>query len=247
MSTMRAALICSVAFLALQASLVAQVRAKPLLRAADVKRPNVLTDAEKKQGFKLLFDGETAAGWSSWKTKKPLKLDKWTVWAETLTLSKGGGDIYTTEKYENFELKLDWKTKGNGGILFRVDTAVKGPIYKVAPEMQIERTGGKGSTTAGGLYALYDIECEGEKIIHPDGWNSVTIRIVDGHGTHWFNGKKIADYQIGSDDWNARVAKSKFKNWKGFGETANGHIGLQDHGAKISFRNIKIRRLKSKK
>ena len=108
MSTMRAALICSVAFLALQASLVAQVRAKPLLRAADVKRPNVLTDAEKKQGFKLLFDGETAAGWSSWKTKKPLKLDKWTVWAETLTLSKGGGDIYTTETYENFELKQDW-------------------------------------------------------------------------------------------------------------------------------------------
>ncbi|MAG55615.1 MAG: glycosyl hydrolase [Planctomycetes bacterium] len=241
MSNTRAAAICCFTLLALQASLVAQVLAKPQLK------PNTLTKAEKKQGFKLLFDGKSAAGWNSWRTKKALKFGKWSVEDQALTLGRGGGDIYTTEKYENFELMLEWKTTGNGGILIRVDPSVKGPIYKVAPEMQIERTGGKGSTSAGGLYALYDIECEGEKIIHPNGWNKVTIRIVDGHGIHWFNGKKVADYKIGSDDWNARVAKSKFKNWKGFGETANGHIGLQDHGAKISFRNVKIRRLSSKR
>jgi hypothetical protein len=206
---------------------------------------NSLSDEEAKAGWKLLFDGKTVDGWNSWKTKEPLEAGAWTVEDGALTLSgKGGGDIYTPEKYENFELMLEWKTEGNSGILFRVNPEVAGPIYKVAPEMQIERSGGKGSTSAGGLYALYDIECEGEKVIHPDGWNSVKIRLVNGHGTHWFNGKQVADYEIGSDDWNAKVAKSKFKDWKGFAETANGHIGLQDHGAKVSFRNIKIRRVK---
>ncbi len=203
--------------------------------------PNTLSGEEKAAGWKLLFDGKSAANWSSWKTKKPLELDKWTANDGTLTLNRGGGDIYTTETFENYELVLEWKTTGNSGILFRVDPSVAGPIYKVAPEMQIERSSGKNSTSAGGLYALYEIDCEGDKVIHPDGWNTVKIRMVKGHGTHWFNGKQVADYTIGSDDWNARVAKSKFKSWKGFAETANGHIGLQDHGAKVSFRNIKIR------
>ncbi len=202
---------------------------------------NTLSGEEKAAGWKLLFDGKSAANWSSWKTKKPLELDKWTANDGTLTLNRGGGDIYTTETFENYELVLEWKTTGNSGILFRVDPSVAGPIYKVAPEMQIERSSGKTSTSAGGLYALYEIDCEGDKVIHPDGWNTVKIRMVKGHGTHWFNGKQVADYIIGSDEWNARVAKSKFKSWKGFAETANGHIGLQDHGAKVSFRNIKIR------
>jgi len=208
--------------------------------------PNTLSKKEKADGWKLLFDGKSAAGWSSWKTKKPLELGKWTAADGALNLSRGGGDIYTTDAYENYELKLEWKTTGNSGILFRVNPAAGGPIYKVAPEMQIERSGGKSSTSAGGLYALYEISCEGDKVIHPKGWNTVKIRMVNNHGTHWFNGKQVADYTIGSDDWKARVAKSKFRSWKGFAETANGHIGLQDHGAKVSFRNIKIRTVKGK-
>lgn len=216
--------------------------------AADEAPANTLTEKEKADGWKLLFDGKSAAGWNSWKSKKPLELGKWVVEDGALTLAgRGAGDIYTAYTFENYELSLEWKTTGNSGILIRVDPSAGGPIYKVAPEMQIERSKGKGSTSAGGLYALYEIACEGEKVIHPDGWNKVKIRMVDGHGTHWFNGKQVADYQIGSEDWNARVAKSKFKNWKGFGETAKGHIGLQDHGAKVSFRNVKIRQLDGKK
>ncbi|MFP6858553.1 MAG: DUF1080 domain-containing protein [Roseibacillus sp.] len=205
---------------------------------------NSLTDQEKKEGWTLLWDGKSAKGWSSWKTKKPLELGAWSIKDGALTLGKGGGDIYTTEAYENFELSLEWKTKGNSGILIRVNPAVPGPIYKVAPEMQIERSKGKGSTDAGGLYALYPIECEGEKKINPNGWNSVKIRLVKGKGTHWFNGVKINEYEIGSKDWNAKVAASKFAKWEGFAETKKGHIGLQDHGAEVAFRNVKIRRIK---
>ena len=83
--------------------------------------PNTLTEQEKADGWQLLFDGKSADQWSSWKTKKPLELDKWTIEDGTLTLNRGGGDIYTTKTYENYELVLEWKTTGNSGILIRVD------------------------------------------------------------------------------------------------------------------------------
>ena len=206
---------------------------------------NVLTRAEKKEGWKLLFDGKSTSGWHSWKTKKPLEAGAWGVEDGSLTLmKKGAGDIYTSEAYENYELSLEWKTKGNSGILIRVNPEAGGPIYKVAPEMQIERSKGKKSTDAGGLYALYPIAVDGEKKIQPEGWNTVRIRMVDGKGTHWFNGQKVAEYQIGSEDWNKKVAASKFATWKGFAETKKGHVGLQDHGAQVSFRNVKIKEVK---
>ena len=205
---------------------------------------NTLSEKEKADGWELLFDGKSTKGWMSWKTKKRLKAGAWAVEDGVLVKGKGGGDIYTKKAYENFEMSLEWKTEGNSGILIRVNPEVKGPIYKVAPEMQIERSKGKKSTDAGGLYALYEIDCEGEKKIDPEGWNSVKIRLVEGKGMHWFNGVKVAEDEIGSEDWNARMAKSKFKDWKGFAETKNGHIGLQEHGAKVSFRNVKIRVVK---
>lgn len=204
---------------------------------------NTLTEKEKAEGWKLLFDGKTATGWNSWRTKKPLQLGKWTVEDEALTLTKGGGDIYTAEAFENFELVMEWKTTGNSGILIRVNPKAKGPIYGVAPEMQIERRLGKSDTSTAALYDIYPVE--GKPSIHPNGWNTVRIRMVDGVGTHWFNGEKVYTYRIGSDDWNKRIANSKWKKTKGFGLTEKGHIGLQDHGAKVAFRNIKVRVLKS--
>ena len=210
---------------------------------------NVLSDKEKKEGWKLLFDGKTMNGWNTWRTKKAVATDKWVVKDGMMTLTKGGGDIYTAEPYENYELYLEWKTQGNSGILIRVDPSTKGPIYGVAPEVQIIPDGPKSlkSTSAGGLYALYEMKVK-EKKINPKGWNSVRIRLVDGKGTHWFNGLKVYEYQIGSDEWKARVKTSKFKKKVDtFGMTAKGHIGLQDHGQSVSFRNVKIRVLESDK
>ena len=187
--------------------------------------------------WKQLFDGKTLNGWMSWRTKKPLKEGGWQVKDGTLHHSKRGGDIYTAEAFENFELELEWKTTGNSGIFIRVDTNAKGAIYSLAPEMQIMRR------NAGQLYALYPPTKK--PTIHADGWNKVKIRLVNGHGTHWLNGQKLYEYQIGSQDWNKRVAKSKFKkNIKHFGMKAKGHIGFQDHGASVSFRNIRIRTIK---
>jgi len=203
--------------------------------------PNTLTKHDISDGWKLLFDGKTTKGWNSWGTKKPLTPGKWTIADGVLTLGKGGGDIYTSEAFENFELVLEWKTMGNSGILIRVDPQAGGAIYSVAPEMQIERKMGTSDTATAALYDIYPVQ--GKPAINADSWNMVRIRMLNGKGTHWFNGIKVYSYHIGSDDWNKRIANSKWRNKSGFGETVKGHIGLQDHGASVSFRNIKIREI----
>ena len=216
---------------------------------AGAQEPNTLTEAEKNAGWKLLFDGKTLAGWNSWKSKKALTDGVWTVRDGALSLTgRGGGDIYTAKAYENYEFSLEFKTQGNSGILLRVDPSSGGPIYGVAPEIQVMRDNPKAlkSTSTGGLYALYDIELE-EKVFHPDGWNEIRVKLVNGHGTTWMNGKKLYEYRIGSEDWKARVRKSKFKKVVDtFGMTVKGHIGLQDHGNVVAFRNLKIRKLPAK-
>lgn len=195
-------------------------------------------------GWTPLFDGRTLAGWNHWSTRAPLEAGAWQAKDGILRLTgKGGGDIYTAAAYENYELSLEWKTTGNSGILLRVDPSHQGKIWNKAPELQINNDdpSSTGSTSAGGVYQLYGFE--EPKVFDPDGWNAVRVRCRDGRFTVWLNGQQTADFQVGSKDWKERVAKSKFAKFSGFGELTRGHIGLQDHGAPVDFRNLKIREL----
>ena len=206
---------------------------------------NSLTDAEAKEGWKLLFDGKSTDGWIRWGSHKPLdETSKWKVKDGALAITgKGAGDIYTSEAFENYQLEMEWMSKGNSGILFRVDPSHKGAIWNKAPEMQVNRENNPrnlGSTSAGGLYQLYNIQGP-EKIVHGDGWNSVSVKLKNDHATFLFNGRKAYEFTFGSDDWKARVAKSKFRKYEGFAGLKKGHIGLQDHGAPVSYRNIRIK------
>ena len=211
---------------------------------------NTLTSKEKAEGWQLLFDGKSLAGWNSWRSKAALKEGAWKAIDGNLALTgRGGGDIYTAKSYKNYEFTVEWKTEGNSGILLRVDPSSKGPIYGVAPESQIlnDKPTSLSSTSAGGLYALYEMTVPKKKI-NVKGWNHVRISIVNNKGTHWFNGQKVVEYEIGSKEWKKRVGKSKFKKVVDkFGMTENGHIGFQDHGAKVMFRNVKIREIKAEK
>src|SRR5207302_9386855 len=94
-------------------------------------------------------------------------------------------------------------------------------------------------TSAGSCYALY---APTKDVAKPVGeWNHVRLLVDGKHVEHWLNGEKVVEYDLGSDDWNQRLAKSKFADAKRFGKNDKGHIDLQDHGDEVAYRNIKIR------
>ncbi len=221
----------------------ASAEAQPV---AQVESPmNTLTGAEREAGWELLFDGRSTDGWRGYMMETIP--DGWQVLDGELTRVGRGRDIITTEQFANFDLTLEWKVErgGNSGILFR---AVEGPdqIYMGAPEMQIlddeNHADGRSPLTAvGSNYALHPAP---PGLAHPVGeWNSVRILVDGNHVEHWLNGVRTVEYELGSVDWLERVAASKFSQWPEYGQASRGHIGLQEHGDVVAFRNIKIRRL----
>jgi len=187
--------------------------------------------------YKELWRGYANEGWPK----------GWKVEDGVLSRVGGGGDIMTKDKYADFELNLEWKISkdGNSGILYRVRTGDDAPYYS-GPEYQVldndgHQDGKNMSTSSGALYALYAPE---EDFTKPVGqWNQARIVVKDNHVEHWLNGHRTAEAHLGSDEWNERVANSKFKDWEQFGKTAEGHIALQDHGNPVWYRNISVRSL----
>lgn len=213
---------------------------------------NQLTEKEKKAGWKLLFDGKTLAGWKGFKKDTVGKY--WKASEGTLHLSQGGaGDVMSVEQYENFELKLDWKIAegGNSGIFWGViESADYNNTYETGPEMQVldddkhpdAKNGKDGNHKAG---ALYDMIPAANKKLKKAGveFNQVVIKKLNNNVEFFLNGVKVVSFAQGSPAWDKMVAYSKFNGWKGFGKFAKGHIALQDHGDKVWYKNIKIRRL----
>ena len=207
-------------------------------------KPNTLTAAEKAAGWKLLFDGKTTAGWRGFKQAEIGP--GWNV-ADGVLLPdpKVAHDIITTDKFENFELTFDWRISkgGNSGVMFHV-IEVGDETYESGPEYQIldNSRGEPPLEQAGGLFALYAPTMD---MTRPVGeFNHARIVVDHGKVQHWLNGMMVAQYEIGSPDFKARVAASKFKAWPQFAASPGGHIALQNHGDAVAYRNIKIRVLK---
>ncbi|MDQ3623856.1 MAG: DUF1080 domain-containing protein [Verrucomicrobiota bacterium] len=208
---------------------------------------NQMSDTEKTDGWKLLFDGKDAAQW--WRGYKKEKLpEQWGVEDGALVLRKSGGDIITRDQFESFELSIDWKISkgGNSGIMFKVLETDDRP-WKTGPEIQIQdNKDGKDPQKSGWMYGLYPASVDTTR---PAGeWNQFVLKCVKTPaGTyrceHWMNGTKYVEYEIGSEDWKQKVARSKFAKMEGFGRADKGHLCLQDHGQEVAFRNIKIRPL----
>lgn len=215
---------------------------------------NTLSDEEKKAGFKLLFDGKTTDGWRGYKMKE--MPPGWKVIDGILTRTTGGAggkgagggdDIITKDQYDNFELRLEWRVgKGvNSGILYRAieDAATS---WHVAPEMQVLDNAGWGEKeTRHHAGALYDLYAPAKDVTRkPGSWNEVKLIANGNHIEHWLNGEKVVECELNSDDWNARVANSKFKDKPKFAKATKGHIVLQDHSGNIEYRNIRLREIK---
>lgn len=227
---------------------------------------NQLTQDEINQGWELLFNGKTMNHWKGYcKDDVPAA---WSVTEEGTIHITGsgrgeagatdGGDIITRKTYGNFELSLEWKISegGNSGIFYLAqeicanDTSEGDPIWKSSPEMQIldndkhidAKLGKEGNRQAGSLYDLIPAKPQTAK---PAGeWNHVKITVFKGTVLHQMNGENVLEYHLWTDDWKEMCLNSKFAEFPNFINTAEeGHIGLQDHGDNVWFRNIKIREL----
>jgi hypothetical protein len=228
--------------------LLAATAAATLTAAAE---PNTLTAAEKKDGWKLLFDGKTTTGWRGW--KQETAPDGWKAVDGALTRVAKAGDLITVDQYGSFDLQFEWRIakNGNGGVFFHVAEAPDLPnTFTTGPEYQLLDNEGHPDAKngpdrfAGGNYALH---APVGAVTKPIGeWNESRILVNGPHVQHWLNGVKVVDYELWSADWKERVAKSKFNAMPRYGLEKTGHIALQDHGNEVAFRNVKIKPLDKK-
>jgi hypothetical protein len=224
-----------------------------LARAQGGQAPNTLTAAEKAAGWTLLFDGKTTAGWRGFH-EDAFPAAGWVVEngaIKTTGQGPSGGDIITVGEYDNFELKLEWKIgpAGNTGVKYLIsEDLIKTGHAGLGFEMQVidddlnpdAKAGKDGNRAAGGLYDL--IAPAKNKVLHPVGeWNQAGVLVRGNHVEHFLNGGKVVEFEMGSPDFKARIADSKFKANAGFGDVKKGHILLQAHGAEVWFRSIKLR------
>lgn len=217
----------------------------------------LLTDEEVKEGWVSLFDGQSTKGWhkyggapvgAAWKVEDGmLRLDAnqkedWQI--------KEGGDIITDEEYENFHLKLEWKidTCGNSGVIFYIheDTAKYEWPWMTGPEMQVldNKCHPDAKIVKHRAGDLYDLITSSPETVKPaNEWNIAEIKSENGQLEFYLNTVKVVSTKMWDEGWKQMIAGSKFKDMKDFGTYKKGHIGLQDHGNNVWFRNIKIRRL----
>lgn len=229
---------------------------------------NTLTEAEKAEGWQLLWDGQSTKGWRGAKLSH-FPENGWQINNNCLEVlasdggeSTNGGDIVTEKRYKNFIIELDFQmTKGaNSGIKYFVDTELnKGEGSSIGCEFQIlddknhpdAKMGVNGNRTLGSLYDL--IKADGQ-VFNPylpntkyvngfDQWNRARIVVSGNKVQHFLNGIKVVEYERNTQMWKALVTYSKYKVWPNFGESEMGNILLQDHGDNVRFRSIKIKEL----
>ncbi|MFT4664352.1 MAG: hypothetical protein ACI8YQ_000222 [Polaribacter sp.] len=225
---------------------------------------NTLTKSEKQEGWRLLWDGKSSENWRSIKGDAFPKTG-WNINEETLTVmpSEGmesiipGGDIISKEKFQSFELKVEFKiAKGaNSGIKYFIDPELNEEIGKsIGLEYQIlddqnhpdAKKGIKGNRTLASLYDLIPAE-NLSRPGHSIGftgigkWNQARIVVTDNRIEHWLNGYKTISYDRTEQAFKALIDHSKFADKNNFNQIKTGHILLQDHGNQVSFRSIKIK------
>jgi hypothetical protein len=210
---------------------------------------NLIGCSSSVNEWKILFDGKNTDQWKGF-NKDYFPDDNWKIENNSLKTVPGlknTVDIITKEKYQNFELELEWKVskEGNSGIFYFASES-QNYIWQSAPEMQVldndNHPDGKDPlTSAGSLFAL--IAPTNGKPNSIGKFNRSKIKVLKYKVEHWLNGVKIVEYIYQSDAMWELVDKSKFKDMPFFGKSTIGHIGLQHHGEEVWYRNIRIRKL----
>ncbi len=214
---------------------------------------NTLTKKETKQGWQLLFDGKSLSGWKGYNSDQMFSC--WSVVnGELVCQGEGGsvtaGDLITTDVYKNFELSIEWSISkaGNSGIFYHVlEDSKYHAAYETGPEYQLIDDAGwpdklEDWQQSGADYGMYPA-AKDKKLMPAGDWNHSKIIYNNGHVEHWLNGIKVVEFQAYSADWKQKKDQSKWNEYPGYAISETGHIGLQNHGSGVKFRNIKVRKL----
>ena len=212
--------------------------------------------AQQAGPWKSLFDGKSLDAWRIFKSERPIRQceagatkDCWLIKDGVLWKDGNANDLASKEQFGDFELEIEWNIgrAGNSGLFYR-GTEDHNAIYWSAPEYQLlDNVNASDNKTAhhlaGSVYDLYDVPKDAAK---PAGeWNRTRIVAKGNHVEHWLNGKKVAQYDVGSPDWDAKYAASKFTKYPNFGKAPRGFLGIQgNHPGELSLRNIRIRELR---
>ena len=193
--------------------------------------------AADAKGWVALFSGKNLDGWTNPGGGKPS--EGWTIEEGALARKTKAGDIWTKQRYGDFVLELEFQTKGNSGIFIRTDNPKDN--VQTGIEIQVDRPRNPGRHSVG---AVYDLQAP-SKNTATGGWNKM---VITAHGALLkvqLNGEQIIDMNL--DRWtepglNPDGTKNKFKTpLKSF--KREGHIGFQDHGADVAYRNVRIKPL----
>ena len=203
-----------------------------------------------------LFDGQTFNGWSKYgggEVGKAWKIENGELYLDAANKAGwqtgDGGDIVTNEEFENFHFKYEWKIapNGNSGVIFLVHESPEYQYpWQTGPEMQVLDNAGHPDAKIISHRAgdLYDLIVSSEETVKPAGeWNQAEIVINQGKLDFFLNGVNIVSTQLFTPEWEALIAKSKFKDMPGFGKYKKGKISLQDHGDVVHYRNLLIKKL----
>jgi hypothetical protein len=203
-------------------------------------------EARPDTSWQPLFDGASLAGWQGQRTPGVIPAG-WAVVDGAITRVGPGEDLVTVAQYASFVLEFEWMVTpgGNSGVFYRVDPEVE-VTYMSAPEYQVlddaaHRDGASRLTSAGAAYGLYASPAGHTRPVGT--WNQGRIVVDGARVEHWLNGTRLLAYELGSPDWEARVRASKFSAWPRYGRAARGRIGLQDHGDRVAFRNLRLAEL----
>ena len=204
---------------------------------------NLLTEAEQKAGWQLLFDGENIN--QHWRNlgQKNVTGEGWAIEKGALVKLQGkkAGNLLTRRTWTDYEFAWEWKLgpKGNNGVKYMV-LEKRGSIgheYQLIDDNHWK----KPLSMTGTFYAVLPRDMKDAPLKAPGQWNHSAIKVDGKKVEHWLNGKKILSYELGSERVLNNVALSKFKKFEGFGKKATGHILITDHKDECSFRNLKIR------
>lgn len=214
---------------------------------------NTLTEKEKQEGWKSLFNGNDLTGWHSYLKKAPgsgWKVNDGAIFINENDKSNDNTDLITDEEFENFDLKLEFKTDtcANSGVMFYVHEDAKYQnTWETGPEMQIDDVvcGPDHLSKMNRMGTLYDLYPVDSEYVGPSGhWYEYEIKADHGHLQLFEDGHKVVDAQMWNQHWKDLIAAVKFKDMPGFGTYKKGHIAFQGtENGQIWFRNIRIKAL----